>query len=423
MPRSELLTETDRQALAGGPGGQPATDGVSCQVFTAWEPLEPMRSTWDEFIERAGGEIHFTYDWCRTWWRYYGSRYRLRVLLFRCNGRIVGLLPMMLDRLWLGPIPLQMAKLIGSDYTLAVLNLPVLPDHAETVYAMALEYLLQDQRCDLVRFNPISGERPYRRQIVAACERSRSYATLIRERGLQEHAVLTLPDSFEAYLARLGSEFRSTVRRKRRKFESECKPVREILTDPEQVMPAFEEFLELHATRWQAEGRLGHFGDHPQAADFNRDLVRAMTPQGRVWMQRLRVDGQTVASEFNFVFAGTLHWRLPARRLGEQWERFSIGVLSLTYLFEACMQRGIHRVEAGGGSIHYKRQLGGMVMMQLSLIVAANRPWALFKSRYLLRACWRVLNMVHRIWVIRIGPRLPKRMRPSIWGVWMRMRI
>ena len=299
----------------------PSTGAITCEVVTEWAALEPMRKEWDAFLARTDGDLFFTYDWCRTWWRHYGGRYQLRVLLLRRDGDLVGLLPMMIDRMWLGPVRLRLAKLVGSECTTVVLNPPVVAAEAEAVYAAAFAYLLKQGRCDGIRLHLLGGARPHREQIRRVCEASGSGARLIRDRDLVGHSLLELPETFEAYLASLSAEQRGSLRRKRRRFESECRYEVEFLEEPAQVAEAFEEFLALHQARWQADGMPGHFGEHPHSVEFNRDLIRTLAPLGRVWMTRLRVDGEAVACEYNYVFNGVLYWRLP----GARWENGGSG--------------------------------------------------------------------------------------------------
>lgn len=421
MSQRQVLTET---AAGGAPQPVPTCPALVRQAAMDWDSLAPLQAEWDDFVARAGGDICFTFDWCRTWWRHYGRRYRLCVLLFRRDDRLVGLLPMMIDRLWCGPFRVRLAKLLGSECTTIVLNPPVLRDHAEAVYASALRYLLEQQRCDGARFSPMTGFGWHHEVIRRLCAEDPARFRLVRDRDLMQHFAIHLPETYEDYLAGLGGETRSSLRRKRRRFESQCKPVFEVIDDPDRADQAFDDFLELHQTRWHADHQMGHFGNFPRSVAFNRDLVRAMAARGRLLITRLRVDGRPVACEYNYAFADNLFWRLPGRKLGQPWESFSLGYLSLAYLFEAAIRRGLRHVDAGWGSASYKRHLGAVEAPTQSLIVAPNRRWSIFKAGPVLRFHWRMVNLFYsRIWHSRIKPHLPEKLRGPFWHVWLRSRI
>lgn len=416
--------DTAGGAVLEGPPARPPADGIVCRVAADFDALAPMRAEWDEFVACAGGDIYFTFDWCRTWWRHYGGYYRLCVLLFRRQDRLVGLLPMMIDRLWCGPVPLKMAKLLGSDLTPVVLNPPVLPDHAEDVYARAFAVLLDRLGCDAVRLAPLAGDRPHRERIRQACAAGTGRFRLVRDTQMLVHATVPLAESSEHYLAGLPGEHRRELRRLRRRLETRHTVALELVDQPGQVEAAFEEFLAMHRARWQDRGGAGSFEEFPGALAFHRDLVRALARHGRVSISRLRVDGELAAGTYDFRLGNTLYGRLTARRCGQQWDRLSIGLLALVYLFEECMARTIRQVNTGVGSHIYKRQLGAVESPLVSLIVAADRPAARLKVGPLLRLWWWLINLVYqRLWYRRIVPRLPTRFRRPFWHVWLRCRI
>lgn len=399
-----------------------AISHVTCKVETNLARLAPVREQWDEFVARCGGDIYFTYDWCCTWWRHYGRGRQLRVLLFYQADALVGLMPLVIDRFWLGPVPIRLAKLLGSDSTTVVLSPPVLPECAEAVYSRVLTYVLQEKRCDALWLGPLSGERPHRDYIRAACRQNHQRVCLIQDQDQTVHTVFHLPATYEGYLASLEKDHRAMVRRERRIFEKQCQPTVELLDEPEQLGPAFNGFLQLHRLQWTAQNMLGHFGDMPRSEAFNRDLIAALGSLGRVWVLRITADNQAVAYEYAFVFADGLYWRLPARQVGEAWERLSLGRVSLAYLVERAIGRRIRWIEGGAGHYPYKRRMGAVELPVGSMLLAANRRGSLLKTRLFSHASRLLHLLYYRIWFSRIAPRLPLPRRP-LWSLWIRSRI
>ncbi len=378
---------------------------LTCRVETDLSALAAMREAWDAFVGQAGGDIYFTYDWCRAWWRCYGRGRQLRVLLFRRGDQLVGLMPLVIDRLWLGPVCIRLAKLLGSDSTTVVLNPPVLAEQAAAVYARTLSYFLRDQKCDALWLGPLSGDRPHREQIRAGCDASRSFARLVQDRDMTVHTIFRLPETYEAYLASLGKSQRGMVRRERRTLEKQCEPVVELIEDPAHVMATFEEFLALHQRQWSAQNMLGHFGDMPRAESFNRELAGLMAQQRRVWLLRVQAGNRVVACEYAFVFDGTLYWRLPAREVGEAWERLSLGRVSMAYLIEKAIDEGLGSIEGGAGHYPYKCRMGAEELPVGAMLIAADRRGSVIKTR-LLSAFSRVLHLLYyRIWFSRVAPK------------------
>src|SRR5579859_6248405 len=69
----------------------------NCRVETSFDGLEVLRDCWDEAVIRLGGSIYMSYDWCRTWWEFYGQGKELRILLFYSGENIVGIVPLYID--------------------------------------------------------------------------------------------------------------------------------------------------------------------------------------------------------------------------------------------------------------------------------------------------------------------------------------
>lgn len=398
------------------------TCGLTCEVADDWQNLADRRDAWDDFVASAGGDVYFTFDWCRIWWRHYGGGRRLRVLTFRRQDRIVALLPLAIERLWLGPVPMRIARLVGADSTTVVLSPPVLPEHAQAVYRAALAYLLVEQRCDALWLGPLAGHRPHREQIRQACRDSESIARLALDHEMGVHTVFDLPATYDDYLAGLDKSQRGNVRRDRRNFEKLGRVELDIVRDPARIDAVFTEFADLHQAQWQAQGMLGHFGDWPHGLAFNRDLARALAEQARAWILRLSVDGQCVSCEYGFVFDNWLYWRLPGRRTGEPWEKLGLGRVSLAHLIEQAIGAGVAHIEAGAGRYDYKRRMGAREHPVSSLLITANRPAAVAKACLLRRASQWLHLLYYRIWFSRIAARLPLPRRP-LWRIWIRSRV
>ena len=334
----------------------------------------------------------------------------------------MSLLPLLTERLWLGPVPVRLAKLVGSDFTTAVLNPPVAPERAEAVYRMALRTMVGEERCEAIWLGPLAGDKPHRANLRQACEACGPAVRLLRDRDIGVHTVFHLADTFEQYLAGLEKSQRGNYRRNRRNCEKQYPLQLECIEDPRQAGEAFEQFLALHEAQWRAQGMLGHFGDWPEATAFHRALVGTMAPQGRLRLERLRSGEDVVAYDYSFRMGETLYWRLPARRTGEPWERLGLGRISLVARIEAAIGAGIRHIEGGTGHYDYKVRLGATEYPLGSVLITAGSGVAGFKGRLLERRAELLHLLYYRTWFSRIAPRLPLRRRP-LWRLWIRSHL
>jgi hypothetical protein len=134
----------------------------------------------------------------------------------------------------------------------------------------------------------------------------------------------------------------------------------------------------------------------------------------------LDADSRTISRMHSYRFGRHLHWRLPAREIGEDWDRLSIGNAALVKSIEAAIDMGITRLEAGPGHYDQKLRHGAHEYPLASFLVV--RPRTSARVRLLLAAAELIHLVYYRIWRLKIAPRLPWRAGP-LWRAWIRTRL
>ena len=164
------------------------------EVFNSFEVAEAVAPEWGALIDRMHGSLYMTFGWCRVWWRHYGGGRALRLCAIRAEDALVAVLPFFIDRLR-GPLGVtRVAKLVGSDCTLALVQAPVSADEAERAYALAFRQLLCHDRVDMVHVGPSPGagaQLPAIRSAAVSCSR---FALTVRDEDAGSHTVFELPD-------------------------------------------------------------------------------------------------------------------------------------------------------------------------------------------------------------------------------------
>lgn len=379
------------------------------------------RDEWDGFIEACGSDFCFTFEWCRAWWSHYGRGRRLCILMFRSEGRLVGLMPMFTDRAGVPGARLKLAKFVGSDSTITVLRPAIAEGWHERVAAATITHLVDAEGCDAVWFGPLSGEPGCAEPLRTACG-SHPLVDLVRDASPGVHTVFYVPDRFESYMQGLEKRHRDNYKRPFKQLQTRYQLTHSVVDDPGAVLPAFDEFVELHGRQWAAVNNLGHFGDWPRSAEFMREVIRAVAPQGRACFAHIEADGHVITRMHIFRFGKHLHWRLPAREIGAEWDKLSLGNIALVQMLEFAAKQGLTRVEAGPGHYEQKSRYGATEFRLGSLLVVRRGWWPRLKVKALCAWADALHLLYYRIWRLRIAPRLPFRQRP-LWRSWMRTRI
>jgi CelD/BcsL family acetyltransferase involved in cellulose biosynthesis len=400
----------------------PALPAIDCLMVNSFEELATVREEWDAFIQSVGGDIYMTYDWCRTWWEYYGDGRELRILLFRDRSRLVGIAPVFIERAWLGPVWLRLSKLVGADSSLTLCNPPVHLDFAESVFDLLLAQLIGKDHCDAVWFGPISGTYQATEAIRQACQYRTDFIKIVHNSKMGVHTLFRVLPTMDGYLKSIGSNKRSQYRKKSRQLEKRHKIRFDVIKDAETAEREFSTFRQLHESQWHAQRKLGHFDDWPQSVKFNLALIRSMADAGRLRLLKKTADERVIAYYYGFVFGAAAYARFAARAIGPDWDEFGLGTIGLVEKMEMSIKEGRKWIEAGIGHYDYKLNWGGEEYAVRSILVAANRIGPRLRCTLFFRFAALLNLLYYRIWFLRVAPKLPFRRRP-LWRLWIRSRI
>jgi CelD/BcsL family acetyltransferase involved in cellulose biosynthesis len=394
---------------------------LKMRVETDFVALEELRELWDETMLELGGSIYMSYDWSRTWWEFYGARKQLRIFLFYNDLKLVGIVPIYIDRLGFKPFDLSVARLVGSNIPPKAFNPAVHPEWAEPIFDVILKQILEKDRCDLVSIGPVRETSGFLQHFERAARKHlRLCAKASRDREGVD-TVFHLPNTMEQFFEAMDKDERKKRKYEMRLLAKEPSVGRDVITLPDQTEAEFESFTALHASQWRDKGKLGHFGSWPKGKQYNLALVQSLARLGRVRFVRILVGGEVVSSQFAFVFGNTWYWELPARVIDRKWNRFSLGTTGFFGLVEQAIKEGGRCIEGGLAHYDYKQKLNGTEHGMDVLRVVANRP----ESKVLtvlytwLRKC--LLLAYYKIWYSRISPRLPAAFRKPIWSFWLRL--
>lgn len=395
---------------------------ITCRVVDSFMELEAIRQEWDALVLSAGSDLYMSYDWCRCWWDVYGQGRQLRVFLFYRGSTLCGIVPCFTQRLWLGIVWVKLAKLVGSDSTIAMSNPPIKQADAKEVYSLLCHTLLKEQHCDAILFAPIASDYPALSALRNALSASPEHFHLLQEKVLSPYSVMHLPSTMDDYLKMMSKNQRSNYKRTNNLLSRSFPTHLDFVTDPNEIDSEFTRFIAMHNAQWHCEKKLGHFGDWPDSEKFNRALVHAHVSKNAFRLIRLTADDQPIAYQYCLQFGDTWYWRLPARISGSEWERFGIGRLGFIKMMELAIANGIRHIELGAGHYDYKLDLGGQESSLLSLFVVRKNWAAQLRSKLFLQLSKFLHLTYYRIWFLRLAPRLPLPRR-HLNKTWIQTRI
>jgi CelD/BcsL family acetyltransferase involved in cellulose biosynthesis len=395
---------------------------VQVKLFCSFEELAALQEQWDSLAASAGSGIFLTYDWCRIWWKYYGRNRKLRVWVFQKGTELVGIVPLFLETIWLGPVSMRAARLVVCDHTLAQFSLPIVSSHLEEVIERLAESLL-GEKWDILHIGPIAGLYGHYDALREALHRAFGKTCSISCKQKQVQTYYFVADTWEAQLASLSKNGRKHVRHSLRELERVMQDQPGDLTSDyatiQNVDEVFRGFVDMHQELWRKKGRPGHFGDWPDSFDFHREMAHSQLERGRLRLLRIHWGECCLAYEYAYRFGDTYFAFLSARTDCDDLADVGMGSVMFAEQMKKAMDENVRYIDDMEAKYEHKLRLGGKLLPMKDIYIVRKQPLCLARAR-VFRLLSKLLHLCYcRIWYMRIAPKLPLRRRP-LWRTWIR---
>jgi CelD/BcsL family acetyltransferase involved in cellulose biosynthesis len=118
------------------------------------------------------------------------------------------------------------------------------------------------------------------------------------------------------YLAMLGSNTRSQIRRCYKLYEAQAPLRREVAATVGEALDIYAELVALHQQWWARRGQRGAFGN-PYFHDFHRGLIERRFDSGELQLIRVRCGEAAIGCLYNFVWNGVVSFYQSGLRAEE----------------------------------------------------------------------------------------------------------
>jgi CelD/BcsL family acetyltransferase involved in cellulose biosynthesis len=280
-------------------------NGFSTRVLKTWEEVEGIYAHWSALLASSrANAIFLTPEWVAAWrgaMRGIDIAPRVIVVEHPQDG-IVGVAPFYLGRAHLlDRVPYRFLRVMG-DYASGSV-------YSDIIAATSHQKAVETQVFDAVQRIACDGVwMPHVRPWTGAAQALRDAATAAGmhvEERLTEFYVFDLPDTLEAYEARLSKSTRKDFRRARRKLIEDGSAEVRTCARPEDVQCMLGDLFHLSALRWEGSDEIGVFQRKPQEAEFYRLFAPQAQRRGWLRLLTLNVDGRAVAAEYGYRYGGS----------------------------------------------------------------------------------------------------------------------
>ena len=395
---------------------------LSCLVIDSFSHIDQaLEKEWDELAIESKGSIYLTCGWCRIWWDFYGKGKLLRIFFYRSQGKLVGVLPVYIEKIRLGLLQNLVARLVGACNPPKVFELPIKKEFAGPAAEHMARHLVYIDRCDLISIGPLSDECEAKALIFGKAKTMTNDLGIVKDVPSGVYAYFIIPGSYDMYLHHLSANERKKRKRYQNLLDKEHDVYSEVIRGPNEIAAEMPLYLALHEAQWQPQGKLGYYNAWPQSGAFNKRLAFEMARLGRTRLVRITAEKKPIVYEYSFALGDRSYLQNSARAAGEEWDRFSLGATGVAVFIRYAIEEGINRIEAGLSHYDYKTRLGAIESKVSTLRLIARRPSSILKY-YICIAIYKLYhNFYYRLWYSRIQPRLPTPFRRPICTNYIRL--
>jgi CelD/BcsL family acetyltransferase involved in cellulose biosynthesis len=276
-----------------------------------------------------------------------------RLLVAHRAGRLVGALPLVVERRRLAGVPARVLRSLSDDHSQRF-DVLLDPAHAGDTARALVAHLATARDWDAVELQVVLDENAAAHALVAA---ARAANLPIGEWPSMVSPYLTLPSSAAELDQQLGSKFRGNLRRRAKKLEAEVGKLSLERLDGSAMNAialdaALDEGFALEAAGWKGDAGTAIACDPALRARYGA-LAHAFAARGQLACYFLRAGDRRVAFHFALADADTYYLFKPG--FDPALANYGLGHLCVDAVARDLIARGIRELDFLGDDMPWKR--------------------------------------------------------------------
>ena len=329
-------------------------------------------------------------------------------------------LPLFHEKLRIGPLSINVVRLVGSDHTPVSFIVAVKQNYCnQVVDLLRTEMRARWSSWHLLYVGAISGKFDYPDKLMNSFKRNFGDEYQCEMKVTDDQTYFLVASSWEAQIATLAPKQRTNARRAFRETDSKHIRISTQLASNETIAQTFDNFIEMHQKHWHGIGKAGHFGAWPSAKDFHREVAETQLELNRLRLIVINFNGMPVGYEYLYRLHDTYCWFLGARAFLKDFANIDFKWIAFRAKIEIALADGVRTIDGMRGTYDYKILMGGNVMPIRDLFLYSLRfP---VKQRVLtFRFVSKVVSIFyHKIWRERVASHLGIKPK-TFWENWVR---
>ncbi len=335
---------------------------VTVEVLTTVTGFDELRDQWNALFDDSGFSVFQSFDWQRTWWKYYGEGsqgMRLRIIVVRIGDQVTAIAPFFLETLRAyGVLPVRRMGLLGSGQSDYLDFLVADGTEAVALDAIAAHLASLRNECDLIVIEDFSDRSP----------RNKPWFEALQKNGFDVEREVTdycprmeFKSSWPETLTSIPCNNNRKMEKFRRQIASKFNGIVEFTGESSSHGPDVDDFIRLHQQRWKRSGWPGLFED-PRYERFFREALEHQKRLGRLMLVFFRIEGDRRLGIVGFKHRDQFQYYLSGLGDPGKTAHHSPGLVLHIHCMEHLFDKGFRVYDFLRGSESYKMDLGGVAI-------------------------------------------------------------
>lgn len=305
-----------------------------------------LRPHWNALLRASDADNPFlTWEWLHTWWTQLSDQRGLHLVIVRAGDDVVAIAPFLIVNGplgWFSRLEFLGTGHAGSDYLDVIVR-----EGYEGAAATALARYLRSANLalHLRHVRPDSTAALVAQQLAGA-----GWTATVSPDGTCPVAVLD-GQSWDSYLATLGSSHRANFRRRLRALEQQFDVRFEAAATESERRELLQALTEFHSRRWNDRGGSTAFLT-PAVRAFQDEATRRAFARGLLRMYALRLNGATAAVMYGFAYGGRFYFYQHG--FDDRFKDHSVGLVLMGLSIRAALEEGAREFDMLWGVESYK---------------------------------------------------------------------
>lgn len=379
---------------------------MEIRIVSTEDDFAALEPHWNEILLGSeAANVQSSFEWLHTWWKHFGQKSQLFILVAEDNGSILGIAPLMIHsvgKFYRNLMKFKRLAFLGvgftdyADFIIRSRRAEVLRAFFDTIY----ENKHMWDEVNLKQLNSLSPHVPILNNgYVDLALRSKNRITKFFEPKTELLYVDTTGE-FADYTQSLPEKLRKDIHRCMR--EAEKSGNLELKAFDAMDNSILKDILRINRQRNRINGRRSMFLDRNRYAFIN-EVLPLLAKQGwlKIFLQQL--DGKTIAYGVTFSFRNAIFYWNTSYDL--DYSKCSPGKIILYEMIRYCYENGYKKLDMMAGGEEYKFRWTSTLTNNYDFILRKNNiktEFSLFyeKFKYRLKGSVILPALIHMIEII-----------------------